>query len=191
MFEEDLAQLTNVIRFPVELRVAASVELLDGLEPDPREVAHVAAVLGLDLPPASLFGRVDEETARHIAEQVLPLARHERLRALDSLLRPVVAAAAEACRRARDAADRALEARSAMEQAFAMGGDWVESLERTAERRLREAAACLIEAHGRCRTARGVGRAVALARRGEAWAPQGGWPATEWPMGADRALGRP
>ncbi len=191
MFEQDLAQATNVIRFPVERRVAASVELLDRLEPDPREVAQVAGALGLDLPPAGLFDRADEETARHIAEQVLPLGRDERLQALDGLLRPVVAAAAEACRRAREAANRLQETWSAVEQARAMGGDWMEPLERAAECRLREAAACLIEAHGRCQAARGVGRAVELARRGEAWAPQGEVRATEWLTEAGRVLGGP
>lgn len=169
----------NVVRFPAELRVAASAEVLDGLEPELREVSDVAERLGLELPPADLFGRADEETARHIAEQVLPLARHEQLRALDGLLRPVVASAAEACGRGRDAAGRLAEAEAAVRLARAMGGDWVVPLERVAERRLREAASLLIEAHGRCRAARGVGRAVGLARRGEAWAPQGGVQATE------------
>ena len=36
--------------------------------------------------------RVDEETARHIAEQVLPLAPAERRLALDVLLAPAAAA---------------------------------------------------------------------------------------------------
>lgn len=72
-----------------------------------------------------------------------------------------------------------------------MGGDWAGPLERTAECRPREAAACLIEAHGRCRAARGVGRAVELARRGEAWAPHGGVQATEWLTEAGRTLGGP
>lgn len=171
MFAEDLSEATNVVRFPSELREAVTVEVLDGLEPDPREVAQVAACLGLAFPPAALFGRADEETARHIAEQVLPLAGHERRRALDALLRPVVASAAEACRRAREAAVRVAEARLAAEQAGMMGGGWLGALERTAEQRLHEAAALLIEAHGQCRVARGVGRAVELARRGEAWTP--------------------
>ncbi len=126
----------------------------------------MAERLGLELPPADLFGRADEETARH-----------EQLRALDGLLRPVVASAAEAC--GRDAAGRLAEAEAAVRLARAMGGDWVVPLEQVAERRLREAASLLIEAHGRCRAARGVGRAVGLARRGEAWAPQGGVQATE------------
>jgi len=191
MVDADLAEATNVVRFPAELRVAASAEVLDGLEPDPREVAEVAERLGWDLPPADLFGRADEETARHIAEQVLPLARHERQHALDGLLRPVVASAAEACRRAQKAAVRVAEARSAAEQAGMMGGGWLVALERTAEQRLHEAAAVLIEAHGKCRVARGVGRAVELARRREAWAPQDGTQATEWLTEAGRALGGP
>jgi len=127
---------------------------------------------GWDLPPADLFGRADEETARYIAEQVLPLARHERLRALHGLLRPVVASAAEAC--GREAAVRLAAAGAAVRLAWALGGDWVVPLERVADRRLREAASLLIEAHGRCRAARGVARAVGLARRGEAWTPSRG-----------------
>ncbi len=191
MVGEDLAAGPNVVRFPAELRVAASAEVLDGLEPDPREVAEVAERLGWDLPPSDLFGRADEETARHVAEQVLPLARHERQHALDGLLRPVVASAAEACRRAREAAVRVAEARSAADQAGIMGGGWLGALERAAEQRLHEAAALLIEAHGQCRVARGVARAVGLARRGEAWAPQGEADTAGWLMEAGRVLGGP
>jgi len=174
MFGEDLAEAANVVRFPVELRVAASTAVLDGLEPDPREVAEVAERLGLDLLPADLFERADEETARYIAEQILPLAPHERRRALDGLLRPLMTVAAETCRSVREAAGRAALARSALGRARAMGGDWLAPLERASNRRLLEMATLLVEAHGRCQVARGVARAVGLARCGETWTPVGG-----------------
>ncbi len=95
---------TNVVRFPVELRAALSTDLLDGLKPDPRGFSLAAGSLGLDLPPADLFERADEETARYIGEQILPLAPHERRRTLDGVLHPVVAGTAEACRSVREAA---------------------------------------------------------------------------------------
>jgi len=47
MVDADLAEATNVVRFPAGLRVAASAAVLDGLEPDPREVAEVAERLGV------------------------------------------------------------------------------------------------------------------------------------------------
>jgi len=125
---------TNVVRFPVEQRAAASADLLDGLEPDLRVVSLAAGSVGLDLPPADLFERADEETARYIAEQILPLAPHERRRVLNGLLRPVVADAAEACRSVREAAGRAASARSALGHGRATGGDWLGVLERASDR---------------------------------------------------------
>ncbi len=50
-----------------------------------------------------------------------------------------------------------------------MGNDWLALLKWALDRRLLEAAALLMEEHGRCQAARGVARGVGLARRGEAW----------------------
>lgn len=179
---------TSVVRFPVELLAlhvpwpdpllafstpddAPAALALRGVEPGVREVMQAADSLGLALPPVDLFERVDEETARYIAEQVLPLAPHERRGALDALLRPVAGAAAEACRQARDAAQWSATAQAELERARAVSGAWLGPLEAAAEARLQVAAALLIAAHERCRASRGVARAVGLARRGEAWTP--------------------
>ncbi len=73
----DDAELSNVVRFPSELRVLPSMALIGALEPDLREVILLADSLGLELPSPDLCDRVDEETARYVAEQVLPLTASE------------------------------------------------------------------------------------------------------------------
>jgi len=178
------AELSNVVRFPSELHVLPSLALIGTLEPDPREVILLADSLGLDLPAPDLCGRVDEETARYVAEQVLPLTPSERRRALDGLLRPVLLAAVEACHSATLAARRSAGAAGDVRQARAEGGQWMAALEGIAAGLLHEAGCAVIEAHCRCCEARGVGRAVRLAQRGEAWVPHeraGLWAwRTEW-----------
>jgi len=134
----------------------------------------VADSLGLDLPSPDLSDRVDEETARYVAEQVLPLTASERRRALDGLLRPVLLAAVEACRSATLAVRRSAGASGDVRQARAEGGDWTAPLEGIAAALLHDAGCAVVEAHCRCCEARGVGRAVGLARRGEAWTPSRG-----------------
>ncbi len=165
----DDAELSNVVRFPSELRVLPSMALIGALEPDLREVILLAGSLGLELPPPDLCDRVDEETARYVAAQVLPLTASERRRALDGLLRPVVLAAVDACRSAALAARRSAGAAVDVRQAQAEGGQWMAPLEGIAAALLHEAGCAVIEAHCRCCEARGVGRAVGLAHRCEAW----------------------
>jgi len=168
----DDADLGNVVRFPSELRVLPSLALIGALEPDLRDVMLVTDSLGLDLPAPDLCDRVDEETARYVAEQVLPLTASERRRALDGLLRPVLLAAVEACHSATLAARRSAGAAGDVRQARAEGGHWMAPLEGIAAARLHEAGCAVIEAHCRCCEARGVGRAVGMAHRGEAWVPR-------------------
>ncbi len=72
------ADRTNVVRFPVELRLVPSMSVIAELEPDARQVMLAGDLLGLELPPAGLRERVDEETARYIGEQILPLTPVEQ-----------------------------------------------------------------------------------------------------------------
>ncbi len=64
---ELLPGLTNVIRFPIELRAAPSMDVLYEIEPDSREVSLIAESYMLELPEPELFDLVDQETALHIA----------------------------------------------------------------------------------------------------------------------------
>lgn len=167
----DGADRGNVVTFPSGLRVPPSLVTVAALEPDVRDVMHVADSLGLGLPAPDLFNRVDEETARYVAEHILPLTPFERRHALDGLLRPVLAAAVEACGSAALAARRSAGAARDVQEAGGEGGHWMAPLEGIAAALLREAACALIEAHCRCLEARGVSRAVGLAQRGETWSP--------------------
>ena len=157
-----------VVRFPVELRAEPSMDLIRAIEPDAREVLLVAECFGLELPAPDLCDRVDAETSRFIAEQVLPLPRGEQGRALRELLHPAVVAAVEACGLADGTSRRSAAAISDLLRAQALGRHWVAALEERSNARMMEAAGLLVVAHCRCQEAHGVSRAVGLARRGEA-----------------------
>lgn len=161
------------------------MELVHEIEPDAREVLLVAECFGLEAPMVDLCNRADAETARFIAEQVLPLPREERRRALAELLHPVVVAAVEACARADGMSRRAGAAVGDLLHAEASGGFWLAGLKERSDGRMLDAAALLIVAHCRCQEAHGVSRAVGMARRGEDWEAAGG--ASAWQGEARRA----
>jgi len=179
--------LTNVVRFPVEERVAPSMAVIHGIEPDVREVLQVCEGFFLELPDPEHANQVDAETARHIAEQVLPLAPSERGPALDDLLRPMVATAVKACRRADQVGKRAVAAGERLALAQAGGGQWLGLLERNADGLLSQSAELLVLAHQRCQEAHGVNRAVGMARRGETWTPYSAADTADWLAEAGRA----
>lgn len=162
---------TNVVRFPSVRAACPLMESVCEVEPDVREVLFVADGLGLDLPAADLRDRVDEETARHIAEQILPLAPAERRAALDGLLAPVAAAALRACADAAWAWGHCTAALRDVDQSRREGGHWMAFLEERAEVLALQAGTLLVLAYRRCQEAHGVARAVGLAQRGESWTP--------------------
>ena len=170
--------LTNVVRFPLDQWVAPSVELIVELQPDWREVEQVAEAFHLELPPFDLAQQVDAETTCCIAEQVLPLTPSEQTPALDALLRPVVARAVAACRQAGGMRQQATRAHEQLLAAQMQGGSWLDLLEEQADALTQQAAELLLLAHQRCQEARGVARAVDLARRGKPWVPCEGQAAT-------------
>lgn len=182
-------KVTNVVRFPSERAERPLMERVCAAEPGVREVLYAADSLGLAMPAAALRDRVDEETARHIAEQVLPLAPSERRLALDVLLTPVAAAALRACADAAWASGRYAAALRDVEQARQEGGHWLDPVEERAEVLAREAGVQLVVAHGRCQEAHGVARAVGLARRGETWTPCGAAETTAWLVECGAAQG--
>ncbi len=171
---------TNVVRFPSERAAPPLMERVREVEPDVREVLFAADSLELDLPAADLRDRVDEETARHIAEQVLPLAPCERRLALDGLVAPVAAAALRACADAAWASGHCMAALRDVEQARREGGHWMDPLEKRAEVLRLQAGTLLVLAYRRCQEAHGVTRAVDLARGGESWTPCGAAETTAW-----------
>jgi len=179
--------LTNVVRFPVEERRAPSMAVIYEIEPDVREVLRVGESFFLELPDPELANQVDAETARYIAEQVLPLTPAERGPALDDLQHPMVAAAVEACRHADRVGKRAVEAGERLAMAQAGGGQWLGVLEQAADGLVSQAAELLILAHQRCQEAHGVNRAVGMARRDEAWTPYSAAETSDWLAEAGRA----
>lgn len=172
--------LTNVVRFPVELRVAPAMQVIYDIEPDVREVMRIGESFFLELPPDDLSDQVDAETARYIAEQILPLTPNERGPALDELLYRVVMRAIGVCRHADQVGKRSVQAQERLLRAQTEGGCWLVPLEQTADALMSEAAELLILAHQRCQEAHGVNRAVGLARRGEAWTPYSATETMNW-----------
>ena len=67
---ELLPGMTNVVRFPVERRARATLELLRGIAPDVREVLSLAEAFGIEPPVHDLRERADacgfqRKAARH------------------------------------------------------------------------------------------------------------------------------
>ena len=164
--------LTNVVRFPLEERVKPSMALIREIEPDVREVFQVNDAFRLDLVRGELFEASDLETARFIAEQVVPASPSE-------LLDPVLANAVEACRAAHAASVASTNAHVKAHAAKVNGSGWLDGLEARATMLAERAAVLLVEAHNACEQARGVSRAVGFASRGEIWVPYAEVRATE------------
>ena len=185
---EMLPGLDNVVRFPIELRVAPSMEVIYEIEPDCREVFQVAESFKLELPDPDLENQVDAETAIYIAEQVLPLTPAEQKAALDELLDPVVKRAVHACRFMDRVSKQSVRAELTLLQAQTDGGCYhLPSLEEKANALSNQAAELLILAYARCREAHGAYRAISMAQRGETWMPYRVADTTEWLIGAGRA----
>ncbi len=184
---ELLPGLTNVVRFPIELRAAPSMEVLYEIEPDSREVSLIAESYMLEMPEPELFDLVDQETALHIALHVLPLAPAEQKTTLMELLDPVVTLAVAACRDADRTSKRLVKAEELLLRAKTEGGYTMQPLEENANALSQQAAELLILAHRRCTEAHGVNRAIGMARRGETWTRYSAAETTEWLIAAGEA----
>ena len=184
---EMLPGLDNVVRFPIEVRVAPSMAVLYDIAPDPREVLLIAQSYQLEPPNPELAHQVDAETARYVAEHVLPLAPSERPAALSGLLDPVVRRAVEACQDADRVSQQLVKAEQALLHVRTESGHSAPLLEEAANALSWRAAELLILAHERCQEARGVNRAVGIARRGETWTPYSAAEASDWLVEAGSA----
>ena len=166
-----LPGLTNVVRFPVEQRARPSYALLLEIEPDIREVMNVTEAFGLDGYDPDLKDATDRETARFLAEQVLPVGHPDLAGVLDEMLAPAVEEAVSACRAAHVSSMRTTEAQQRLHAAKVGGNSWLEGLEDRAAQSTQETAELLVAASARCQEVRGMNRAIGFARRGQAWTP--------------------
>jgi len=170
---ELLPGMKNVLRFPIERRARATLDLLREIAPDVREVLNIAETFGMETPAHDLREQVDAATAEHIANQV-PTSGPGRAAMLAELLDPVVTAAVAACRASHDAWVEAADAQQALLRAESDELFWIEALHDRTEALTRRAAERLLVAHMRVEAAEGVARAVSIARRGEEWMPRDG-----------------
>lgn len=168
---ELLPGMTNVVRFPLELRVEPSLDLLCEIAPDSREVELVAEAFDLGCP----LGETRRDADLAVAEYILNNAPEEpgprRRLALDAILRPLVVQAVAACRQAHQAAEKAQAATQRLVMAQTEGGYWISPLKDDSTVKTNEAARLLIEAHLASEEAFGAARAVGMAKRGEEWQP--------------------
>jgi hypothetical protein len=171
MLYETLTLGGNVIRFPIELRAKPSIDLLIDVAPDSREVELIAEAFGLDAPDPEERAQADRAMAATIAAMDLPVDRKERRAALNAILTPFVDRAVAACAEARQASLRSDADNEKFAKAQMEGGYWLAPLKEIADYWAVEAARLQIVAHGAAQTAHGAGRAIELAKRGEAWHP--------------------
>lgn len=162
---------TNVIRFPVERRAPATLELLREIAPDLRDALYTGEAFGLPMPDPDLRHAVDAQTAEYILNNIRHERSPERQESLSALLVAAVTPAVFACRAAHDAAVAADAAQERVIDARIKGDSWLPGLEERADRLVMEAAQRFIEAHTRREEAEGVARAIGIAMSGETWAP--------------------
>ncbi len=84
---EFMPGMTNVVRFPLEVRVEPSLELLRDIAPDCREVDLVAEAFDLDRCLHEARGAADLAMAEHILNNVPPERGARRRLALDALFK--------------------------------------------------------------------------------------------------------
>ena len=125
----------------------------------------------MEAPVFDLRERTDAATAEHILNQV-PGSGPQREAMLREIEAPVIERAVAACRAAHDASVEAAYAQQALLRVQTEGHFRVAPLQERAEGLTAHATRLLLEAHARVEEAEGVVRAIGLARRGEAWAPQ-------------------
>ena len=165
------ADLSNVIRFPLERIRGLSLDLLREVAPDLREVLLAADSCGLDNPRRDLSDIVDARTAEYILNEAPQQPGAARTQMLDAMASRVIEAAAASCRAVQAAHRAAAAMRQSLEAARRIGQGWEEELEQRSSELTLAWAASLVEAYERCEEAEGVVRATGLARRGEPWTP--------------------
>jgi hypothetical protein len=154
--------LTNVIRFPIERRARATLELLREIAPDSHEAALVIDERNIDCCPYDVRQAADRAMAEHILNHAPREHGPDRRAVLQPLLEPVVRQAVEACREAHDAVIAATAAQDVLARARAEGGYWLSPLVARVKVCMREAALLLVAAHVAAEEAEGAARAIRL-----------------------------
>ncbi len=163
--------MTNVYRFPVELRAKPSVVLLLNIAPDFERVSYVAESFGLEAPPYDLRDEAGQEMAEIISKMRLPDIGLERKALLTGLLNPLLDAAIKACRTSEKAEADSVAATEKLVLAERDGGYWLEPLAERSDYLAEEAARALVSAYAVYSKALGAARAVDLACAGIEWKP--------------------
>lgn len=184
---EMLPGLDNVVRFPIEQRLAPSMDIIGEIAPDCREVARVGESFMLEAPDPDLFDQVDLETALYIAEHIRPLSPAERKVALKELLDPVVKRAVDACRDMDRVSRQSVQAEQRLNRAEVAGSSTLWPLVEAADALANRAAELLLLAHARCQEAHGAHRAIGLALRDDPWVPHSMAETTAWLVDAELA----
>lgn len=172
MHIELLPGTVNVVRFPVERRAKATMELLWEIQPD-LDVVHLNAdAFGLEVPEMmELEAQTDAETAEWIANQVPP-GGPERTVMLGELEQVALDEAVKACLSSSDAWAEVREAERLVKEAQDHGHFAIDVLRGRVCELARKASALMVVAASKAAEVRGVSRAVGIARRGETWAPR-------------------
>src|SRR5271168_402266 len=162
---------SNVIRFPVELRAAPSMDVLREIAPDSRVVQAILDASDSDCSVDNTRFVADQAMAERIAGEVPAGPAVARRIALKALLAPLVERAIDLSRQAIRVLEEAGMARARAEKAEAEGGYWLLPLDIRARERGDAAFHLLIDAYVASEEAEGAARAVRLALQGEAWHP--------------------
>lgn len=169
---ELVPSISNVVRFPIERRVAASVELLFDIAPDVREVLNVAEAFGFAQPDPQTYDRADRAMAETLQSFDLPGTAVARRRIIDDIFRPLLDEAMQAIDAAGAAGRASEQAQQHLYKTVTACGLQNRTLEEQTDQMSVQAAEALLVAHERVQWALGSWRAAGLAHQGIGWTPR-------------------
>lgn len=161
--------INNVVRFPIERRLAPTMGLVFKLAPDDVDVWKAIELHDLEVPASDVRAETDQNTAQHVAGNFGGLDAAARADALDGLLAVHVGRAVNACLHAETAARVAAEATLSLDHAKKAPDVRLIDIEGRAGSATRAAAEALVEANRLCEAAKGAARAIDIARTGALW----------------------
>lgn len=180
---------SNVVRFPVERRVALSVELLFDIAPDVREVLNVAEAFGFTPPNPKLYDLADRAMAEILQGYDLPGTAVARRRIIDDLFQPLMDEATRAIDAAGTAGRVSEQAQQHLYKAAIAYGLQNSPLRDEAGQLAVQAAKALLVAHERVQWALGSWRAARLAHQGIEWTPRDPVAENDWLCNSQAAKG--
>jgi hypothetical protein len=151
---------SHLVRFPVERRLAPSLDLLRKIAPEQDHIAYLIESFKLDVSVSGIRDEAMQGMMAHIAECDWSGAQNEKDTELNDIQADFVARATKACHQADAANNLASAALTLSVKADAKGDHMASVLQAQADSLMTKAARRLVQAHMRIEEANGVADAI-------------------------------